>query len=243
MGEAECVPSPSPSFLCTISCPRPWHLDMRGASCVARASAWGPTFLPRSPGSCVLTRAAGSSGVGVAGSGGTSPHFNTGRVPETVSFGGAVACQGDRALTPVLNRVVFFPPVRGSFGVFRTSPVQKMADDGKIFEEGADLAETASRLATNFSLSDEVVQALIDTKMQNLEEFRFYFEDITKIELWLSRLQLGESKALQVARLRRAWRAGSLYGGISRPGSFVGGQRAEGGQDRGVEALSPALSP
>ena len=61
---------------------------------------------------------------------------------------------------------------------------------GPVRHEGG-FAETAARLGVNFNLADEVVQALIATQMQNLEEFRFYFEDISKIEPWLTRIQLG----------------------------------------------------
>eukprot|EP00435_Cladocopium_sp_Y103_P026427 s2960_g6.t1 len=54
-------------------------------------------------------------------------------------------------------------------------------------------------------------RALIATKIQNLEEFRFLFEDETKIGNFLSKLQLGEDKLVQGARLRRAWTAVMLY--------------------------------
>ena len=41
--------------------------------------------------------------------------------------------------------------------------------------------------------------------MDNLDEFRFFFDEEAKVDAWVNRLSLGEEKALQAARVRRAW--------------------------------------
>ena len=88
-----------------------------------------------------------------------------------------------------------------------------------------------------------MVQALIATKMQNLEEFRFYFEGLSKIEPWLNRIQLGEGKTggalASGERLPPAGYTGSLQGCCGRNGGLVGGQRASGGQGRCPPDLHP----
>lgn len=68
-----------------------------------------------------------------------------------------------------------------------------------------------TELATNFKLSDEVRDALIRTKLENLDEFRFFFDEESKVEPWVNKLKLGEEQAVQVARVRRAWAAVRLY--------------------------------
>ena len=77
--------------------------------------------------------------------------------------------------------------------------------------EQADIAETLDQLASNFNLDARVVKALLATKLQNLEEFRFLFKDETSIDPFLDKIQLGDDRLLQGARLRRAWTAVSLY--------------------------------
>lgn len=56
-----------------------------------------------------------------------------------------------------------------------------------------------------------VVDALIKSKIDNLDEFRFFFEDESKVEPWLGKLSLGEDKQIQAARLRRAWASVRLF--------------------------------
>ena len=90
---------------------------------------------------------------------------------------------------------------------------------------GGNPAQLFTELARNFKLHDAVRDALINSQIENLEEFRFLFDQETKVDLWIQKLSLGDEKALQGARLRRAWYAVRLYY-----------QQAE--QDRSKVALS-----
>lgn len=56
-----------------------------------------------------------------------------------------------------------------------------------------------------------VVDALIKEKIQDLEEFRFFFDCETKVEKWISKMSLGEDTNIQAARLTRAWHAVTMY--------------------------------
>ena len=71
--------------------------------------------------------------------------------------------------------------------------------------DGSTGRDVFTKLAENFNLSDAVRDALIATKMDNLDEFRFFFDEEAKVDAWVNRLSLGEEKALQAARVRRAW--------------------------------------
>ena len=77
--------------------------------------------------------------------------------------------------------------------------------------QGGTPQELLEKLGANFSLDPIVVEGLIKAKIQNLEEFRFFFDSDAKVETWLNKISLGEDKAIQVARLRRAWHAVGLY--------------------------------
>lgn len=66
-------------------------------------------------------------------------------------------------------------------------------------------------LGLNFSLDPVVTKALLATKIQNLEEFRFLFEDKSEVDTFLSKLQLGDDMLIQGPRLRRAWTTVTLY--------------------------------
>ena len=77
--------------------------------------------------------------------------------------------------------------------------------------DGADAAATFRQLGINFSIAEAVTDALVKARLQNLEEFRFFFESEDKVQPWLSKLSLGEDANLQGARVRRAWAAVSLY--------------------------------
>ena len=68
-----------------------------------------------------------------------------------------------------------------------------------------------AELATNFKLADEVKDALIRAKLENLDEFRFFFDEESKVEPWVNKLKLGEDQGVQAARVRRAWAAVRLY--------------------------------
>ena len=56
-----------------------------------------------------------------------------------------------------------------------------------------------------------MTKALLATKIQNLEGFRFLFEDESKVDTFLAKLQLGEERLIQGSRLRWAWTAVTLY--------------------------------
>lgn len=71
--------------------------------------------------------------------------------------------------------------------------------------------ERLRKLGEQFSLERVVVDALIKEKIQDLEEFRFFFDCETKVEKWLSKLSLGEEANIQAARVRRAWHAVTMY--------------------------------
>ena len=79
--------------------------------------------------------------------------------------------------------------------------------------ESTTIQETMESLGMNFSLDpvEVVTKALLATKIQNLEEFRFLFEDESKVDTFLAKLQLGEDRLIQGSRLCRAWTAVTLY--------------------------------
>ena len=66
-------------------------------------------------------------------------------------------------------------------------------------------------LGAPFKLDQPVVDALIKAGIQDLEEFRFFFADDSKVETWLSKISLGKQANIQAARLRRAWPSVTLY--------------------------------
>ena len=63
--------------------------------------------------------------------------------------------------------------------------------------DGADAAATFRQLGINFSIAEAVTDALVKARLQNLEEFRFFFESEDKVQPWLSKLSLGEDANLQ----------------------------------------------
>ena len=77
--------------------------------------------------------------------------------------------------------------------------------------DGTDIATTLQALGLNFGLDDKVVQALLATKVQNLEEVRYFFADEAAVDPWLKKTALGEDHNIQAARLRRCWAAIRLY--------------------------------
>lgn len=81
-------------------------------------------------------------------------------------------------------------------------PLPKPGDDGVTILRS---------LGNSFNLLEVVVDALIKSKIDNLDEFRFFFEDESKVEPWLGKLSLGEDKQIQAARLRRAWASVRLF--------------------------------
>ena len=93
----------------------------------------------------------------------------------------------------------------------RTRPWSTMTSTSLVPVEGPDIKVTLESLGKNFNLDTQVVEALLKSRIQNLEEFRFLFEDEAKIEPFLSKISLGEDRLVQGARLRRAWTAVSLF--------------------------------
>ena len=69
-------------------------------------------------------------------------------------------------------------------------PLPKPGDDGVTI---------LRFLGNSFNLLEVVVDALIKSKIDNLDEFRFFFEDESKVEPWLGKLSLGEDKQIQAA--------------------------------------------
>ena len=77
--------------------------------------------------------------------------------------------------------------------------------------DGTTTEDAFTKLATNFKLSEVVKDALIRSKLENLEEFRFLFDEESKVEPWVVKLKLGDDHTVQAARLRPAWSAVRLY--------------------------------
>ena len=86
-----------------------------------------------------------------------------------------------------------------------------MASLGLVPPPGKTIEETLGALAINFDLEQSVVQAFLKHKIANLEEFRFFFDSEAQVKTFLGKLNLGDDRMIQVARLRRAWSAVSLY--------------------------------
>ena len=97
------------------------------------------------------------------------------------------------------------------FQVIRGVTSSKMTSLRLVPSECTSIQETMETLALNFSIDSVVVKALLETKIQNLEEFRFLFEDESKVDTFLAKIPLGEDRLIQGSRLRRAWTAVMLY--------------------------------
>ena len=85
-----------------------------------------------------------------------------------------------------------------------------MASLPLVPREGGTIQATLEALALNFTLDEGIVQALLKCKIQSLKEFWFLFNTEEQIQVWVSKLGLGEESMVQTARLRRAWNAVSL---------------------------------
>lgn len=66
-------------------------------------------------------------------------------------------------------------------------------------------------LGAHFKWHDDVTLALIKSNIESMDEFRYFFDEESKIEAWISKLSLGDNKQIQAARLRRAWAAVRLF--------------------------------
>jgi len=78
-------------------------------------------------------------------------------------------------------------------------------------KEGASAEEVLKSLGAHFKLAEQVVDTLLKSKIESLDEFRYFFDEESKIEPWISKINLGEDKNIQAARLRRAWASVRLF--------------------------------
>ena len=86
-----------------------------------------------------------------------------------------------------------------------------MSSSGLVPREGGTPEASLAALGVNFSLDEVIVKGLIKEKIANLEEFRFFFHDGAQVETWVTKLGVTDDKMVQIARLRRAWAAVSLF--------------------------------
>ena len=82
-----------------------------------------------------------------------------------------------------------------------------MASVSLVPRGDTDMQAALSALQLNFELHDTITKELLNTRVRNLEEFRFLSEDEVKIDAWVSKFSLGDATAMQTGRLRRAWTA------------------------------------
>lgn len=78
-------------------------------------------------------------------------------------------------------------------------------------KEGASAEEVLKSLGAHFKLAEQVVDTLLKSKIESLDEFRYFFDEEGKIEPWISKINLGEDKNIQAAPLRRAWASVRLF--------------------------------
>ena len=86
-----------------------------------------------------------------------------------------------------------------------------MTSSGLVPKEGGTPEQSLASLGRNFNLDDVIVKGLIKEKIANLEEFRFFFHDGSQVDTWVTKIGVTDDKMVQVARLRRAWSAVSLF--------------------------------
>ena len=73
--------------------------------------------------------------------------------------------------------------------------------------------EALRALGKHFKLQTQVVDHLVKAQIEDLEEFRFFWDTEEKIEPWVQKLGIADETArnIQLARLRRAWSAVRLW--------------------------------
>ena len=86
-----------------------------------------------------------------------------------------------------------------------------MSSSGLVPREGGTPETSLAALGANFNLDDVIVNGLIKEKILNVEEFRFFFHDGAQVETWVNKIGVTDDKLVQIARLRRAWTAVSLF--------------------------------
>ena len=69
--------------------------------------------------------------------------------------------------------------------------------------------EALRALGKNFKLTTQIVDHLVKAQIEDLEEFRFFWDSEEKIEPWVQKIGVADETArnIQLARLRRAWAA------------------------------------
>ena len=87
--------------------------------------------------------------------------------------------------------------------------MSELALVGSIPTEKSSKEATLDGLATDFNLDKKVFHMFMNSPMDNLEDFRFYFTEEKEIDAFVAEDQTIKEKELriQVARLRRAWSA------------------------------------
>jgi hypothetical protein len=77
-------------------------------------------------------------------------------------------------------------------------------------------------MCLDFGLLDSVYDHIIKSNILDLEDFRFYFEDLSKIRPWVDAITgMAEQAAIQATRVRRAWSAVCLQAGQRELGKSV----------------------
>ena len=73
--------------------------------------------------------------------------------------------------------------------------------------------EALRALGKNFKLHTQIVDHLVKAQIEDLEEFRFFWDAEEKIEPWVQKIGITDETArnIQLARLRRAWAAVRLW--------------------------------
>ena len=73
--------------------------------------------------------------------------------------------------------------------------------------------EALRALGKNFKLTTQIVDHLVKAQIEDLEEFRFFWDSEEKIEPWVQKIGITDETArnIQLARLRRAWAAVRLW--------------------------------
>ena len=77
-----------------------------------------------------------------------------------------------------------------------------------VLEPKENEKETFEALFKDFDIDDKVLKVCVDSQIENLEEFRFYFTQEDGIDDFVVQTSLmGAELGMQVARVRRAWAA------------------------------------
>ena len=76
-------------------------------------------------------------------------------------------------------------------------------------KEGSSFDETVASIAKEFHWNEKLIASIKALGCLNLEEFRFYWSDESKVSAWAETQNRGDATqhALQCARLKRVWHA------------------------------------